>query len=151
MSAELLVQAVDGVYETSAKKGDVIVVRPDGWSWGREEGLPRYVVIKMPGVPVEDVKHYEETLTEQVEIVEPVVISKDTKEVPEELGTLSVKEPQYRSELIRKRKHQVPTLDTSVSVKTIPTKSIASYKASIIEKNLVTEKALISAKAVSIE
>ena len=37
--------------------GDIVVVRPDGWIWGNEENLPRYFVIKAPGVPVEDVEH----------------------------------------------------------------------------------------------
>ena len=42
--------------------GDIVVVKPDGWVWGREETLPRYIVIKAPGVAVEDVAHLTEHL-----------------------------------------------------------------------------------------
>lgn len=49
-------------YTYRSKKGDIIVVRPDGWTWGREECLPRFIVIKIPGLSVEDAKKYEEPL-----------------------------------------------------------------------------------------
>jgi len=42
--------------------GDIIVVKPDGWVWGKEEKLPNYVVIKLPGISIEIVKQYEESL-----------------------------------------------------------------------------------------
>lgn len=45
-----------------AKKGDIVVIRPDGWTWGREECLPRFIVVKIPGLSVEDAKKYEELL-----------------------------------------------------------------------------------------
>lgn len=60
--AELLVQAVDSPFEKGAKKGDIIVVRPDGWVWGKEENLPRYIIVKLPGLNIEDAKKYEEPL-----------------------------------------------------------------------------------------
>jgi hypothetical protein len=59
---ELLVQAVDSPFEKGAKKGDIIVVRPDGWVWGKEENLPRYIIVKLPGLNIEDAKKYEEPL-----------------------------------------------------------------------------------------
>ena len=37
--------------------GDLVVIKPDGWVWGNEEKLPYYIVIKAPGVAVEDVNH----------------------------------------------------------------------------------------------
>lgn len=54
--AELLVRVVDKVNVESiyldcgcTKRGDVIVVRPDGWAWGRcELNDPQYVVVRVP-------------------------------------------------------------------------------------------------------
>jgi len=42
--------------------GDIVVIKPDGWVWGKEENLPRYIVIKAPGVAVEDISHLTESL-----------------------------------------------------------------------------------------
>lgn len=57
--AELLVKASDATNPDPAKdqrgcykRGDVVCVRPDGHEWGRLEGLPRFVVVKVPGVSV---------------------------------------------------------------------------------------------------
>ena len=60
--AELLVKMVDAWGDDKARsmKGDIIVVRPDGWKWGNEECPPRFVVVKLKGVKEEDVKHYEQ-------------------------------------------------------------------------------------------
>jgi hypothetical protein len=33
------------------KRGYPVVVKEDGHQWGREEGLPKFVVVKIPGVP----------------------------------------------------------------------------------------------------
>lgn len=67
--AELLVKAAEPWNNDSptapperSRLGDIIVVRPDGWVWGNEENLPRFIIVKLPGVAVEDVKHYEESL-----------------------------------------------------------------------------------------
>jgi hypothetical protein len=40
------------------RKGDIIVVRPDGWKWGKEECLPNFVVIKISD-KYEEAKMYE--------------------------------------------------------------------------------------------
>lgn len=42
--------------------GDIVVIRPDGWSWGREECLPRFLVVKITNLSYEDAKHFEESL-----------------------------------------------------------------------------------------
>jgi hypothetical protein len=39
-------------YNARSLIGDIIVVRPDGWKWGSEECLPRFVVVKIPGAAV---------------------------------------------------------------------------------------------------
>ena len=42
--------------------GDIVVVRPDGWVWGREECLPNYLVVKLPQLTVEQVEHFTQSL-----------------------------------------------------------------------------------------
>ena len=74
-------------YESRSQIGDVIVVRPDGWKWGKEECLPNFVVIKIPDLKVEDAKKYEEALYEEV-------TNEETKEVEQRI--------------LKRRKHQIP-------------------------------------------
>lgn len=81
-AAELLVQAkphwmdgfsqsqIDGLSQEDREargrriqRGEIVVVKPDGWVWGKEEKLPNYFVIKLPGVSVETVQKFEEALT----------------------------------------------------------------------------------------
>ena len=40
------------------KPGMPAVVMPDGNPWGKEEGPPRFVVVKVPGVPVSSLLKY---------------------------------------------------------------------------------------------
>ena len=44
--------------------GDIVVIKPDGWVWGKEEKLPRFIVIKAPGVDYDSVKHLRLPLVE---------------------------------------------------------------------------------------
>ena len=53
-------------HEARCQIGDVVVVRPDGWPWGKCECLPDFVVVKIPGMSVDEAKKYEEKLTETV-------------------------------------------------------------------------------------
>lgn len=63
--AELLIKAEEPwqITDSGSRKGDIIVVRPDGWKWGREECLPRFVVVKVAEKDT-DVKYYEYPLTD---------------------------------------------------------------------------------------
>lgn len=66
--AELLVKAVDAVHADavkdargSYKRGDVVVVMPDGHTWGREELLApalggKFIVVKIAGVDPEAIR-----------------------------------------------------------------------------------------------
>ena len=65
--AEFLVKAVDAIHPDPAKDargcfktGDVVVAAPDGHQWGAAERLPRFVVIKIPGLALEDVRQFAE-------------------------------------------------------------------------------------------
>jgi len=51
-------------FDARSQIGDIIVVRPDGWKWGKEECLPRFVVVKVKD-SFEEAKKYEEPLTEE--------------------------------------------------------------------------------------
>ena len=63
--AEILIKATDNSVvdpvedrEGCYKKGDPVVVMPDGHGWGRKEGLPAFVILKIPGVHVSAIKQY---------------------------------------------------------------------------------------------
>ena len=61
-------------YDARSQIGDIIVVRPDGWVWGKEECLPRFVVVKLPNVSVDDVKYLEQSLTDTKDPQKPVML-----------------------------------------------------------------------------
>lgn len=61
--AELLICARDATHadpdvdrRACYKRGDPVTVQPDGHPWGRKEGLPRFMVVKVPGVSVEQMR-----------------------------------------------------------------------------------------------
>ena len=60
---DAMVKEEKAMYDARSQIGDIIVVRPDGWEWGKEERLPNFVVFKLPGVSVDAVKKYEDPLT----------------------------------------------------------------------------------------
>jgi hypothetical protein len=66
--AELLIKARDPwqITDNGTRKGDIIVVRPDGWEWGKEECLPRFIVVKTKET-YEEAKKYEESLTKEID------------------------------------------------------------------------------------
>ncbi len=63
---EILVKLVDQTYPTDSvkdaagcyKRGDPVVIMPDGHEWGREEGLPKFIVVKVPGISVANAMQY---------------------------------------------------------------------------------------------
>lgn len=59
--AELLVLAKTAeIKDAKWTRGDVIVVKPDGHEWGREERPPKFYVVKIPRAPVDDFRQYTE-------------------------------------------------------------------------------------------
>jgi len=63
--AQILVKAVDATHADPTKdrrgcykRGMPVVVMPDSHTWGREECLPKFVIIKIPGVSVDRVMKY---------------------------------------------------------------------------------------------
>jgi hypothetical protein len=63
--AQILVKAIDATHADPVKdrrgcykRGMPVVVMPDTHTWGLDERPPKFVVLKLPGVPVEKVKKY---------------------------------------------------------------------------------------------
>jgi len=63
--AQILVKAIDATHSDATKdrrgcykRGMPVVVMPDSHTWGREECLPKFVIIKIPGVSVDKVRKY---------------------------------------------------------------------------------------------
>jgi uncharacterized protein YlzI (FlbEa/FlbD family) len=67
--AELLIKAKEPwqITDSGSRKGDIILVRPDGWKWGKCECLPDFIVVTVEG-KANDLKDYESSLTEQTEV-----------------------------------------------------------------------------------
>ena len=61
-------------YNARSQIGDIIVVRPDSWEWGKEECPPNFVVVKLKGVKEEDVKHYEQPLMDTTDPQKPIML-----------------------------------------------------------------------------
>jgi len=76
-ACEFLIYARD--YEKSYKKGDIVVVFPDGHKWGKEEGPPKFVIVKVPGMSVKEGRKYMATYRINKEIIKRrrFCISKD--------------------------------------------------------------------------
>ena len=74
--AELLILSFDTNNKDAAldvfayKKGHVISVKPDGHTWGKEECLPKFYVVKLPKVSVADVEKYLESKIDLLSVVE---------------------------------------------------------------------------------
>lgn len=73
-------------YNARSQIGDIIVVRPDGWPWGKCECLPDFVIIKLPNVKAEDIKHYEQPLMDTTDPRNPVVLKRRKHAV--DIGTV---------------------------------------------------------------
>jgi hypothetical protein len=63
--AELLIKAIDATHSDPVKdkagcykRGDIVVIMPDGHEWGKEERLPKFMVVKIPGMSVAEARKY---------------------------------------------------------------------------------------------
>ena len=69
-------------YSSRSQIGDIIVVRPDGWQWGKEECLPNFVVIKLPDLNIEDAKKYEESLIDATDPQNTIILKHRKYQIP---------------------------------------------------------------------
>lgn len=79
--AELLIKAQEPWNNDDPKapanrtrKGDIIVVKPDGWKWGKEENPPRFMVMQIPELKYEDAKKFEDPLVDDKDIENSIVL-----------------------------------------------------------------------------
>ncbi len=75
--AEILVLAREDA--PSYDPGDIIMVRPDGWKWGKKEGPPLFKVIRVPGVAVEELQHLQGPLMGMEEAI--IEVQSDSEEL----------------------------------------------------------------------
>ena len=84
--ARLLVKAVDYTCsdpetdkKAAYKRGDVVVVMPDGHVWGNAEGLPKFERVDLPGVSVEEVRHLANSEAQALEEITSVALRKNKR------------------------------------------------------------------------
>lgn len=94
-------------YHARTQIGDVIVIKPDGWKWGKEECLPNFLIVKMPGVDVKEVEY--------------LISSLFDVSVPD------------KPRLMKRRRYRIP--DTFVSDKILDNKTSVFEVKSTLEKN----------------
>jgi hypothetical protein len=49
-------------YNSRSQIGDIVVIRSNGWKWGKAECLPDFIVIKIPELTIEECKKYGDQL-----------------------------------------------------------------------------------------
>jgi hypothetical protein len=62
--AEILVKAIDHVHSDpekdrsgAYKRGMPVLVMPDGHPWGKEEGPPKFTIVKIPGLDPQTIRN----------------------------------------------------------------------------------------------
>jgi len=94
--AEILVKA--GVQINAYEPGDIIVVREDGFKWGKSElDKSLFNVIKFPGEPVEKYQGFVEELKK----------FPDLSSVPIHLKHLFLSDAVINAETVKPRKYQI--------------------------------------------
>lgn len=81
--AELLVKSIDATHPDPAvdrvgcyKIGDIVAVQPDGHPWGGCECLPTFLVVRIPGLSLEDALRYTEPRVLSVTADGPEIIER---------------------------------------------------------------------------
>lgn len=102
------------IYNARTQLGDIVIVKPDDWVWGGEECLPNFVIVKLPGVSVEEVNNYMESLMDNTDPNNPKMLKHRKHRVP----------PNYIQNLVNQNQ----------SVVTISQEQINNFRNTIIEK-----------------
>jgi hypothetical protein len=113
--AEILVRAIDGTCPdpcVNPHRGDPVAVKPDGHTWGLCEGLPEYVVIKIPGTATDALKYLERCgLAPELRPLNPRRIRATAANIISGIlapfGIEKTPVPLGRP-IVRRRRHQVP-------------------------------------------
>lgn len=102
-------------YDARSQIGDIIVVKPDGWKWGKEECLPNFVVIKIPDLKYEDAKKYEESLLDITNIQNPKILKHRKYQIPK---VVIDNAKQLSQTIIDINKQQKDVFITNIALKT---------------------------------
>ena len=65
--------------------GDIVVIKPNGWEWGREETLPNYYIIKVPNISVEEAEYATQSLMDTTDPEKPVMLKKRKYQIPQSI------------------------------------------------------------------
>jgi len=65
--------------------GDIVVIKPNGWVWGREETLPNYYIIKVPNISVEEAEYATQSLMDNTDPEKPVMLKKRKYQIPQQI------------------------------------------------------------------
>lgn len=80
--AEFLIRAQASSNPKSSEYGDIIIVKPDGHTWGSGEVLPEYIVVKVPGITYTEVRHLTACLIDNTDDTRPVIVKRRKWHVP---------------------------------------------------------------------
>lgn len=97
--AELLIKAIDAIVEDdpvkdkagSYKRGDVVVIYPDGHEYGKIEGLPKFMIVKIPDLSFKDAQKYIEEEVDDTDLNNIITITRRrykflVDDIPSEIG-----------------------------------------------------------------
>lgn len=66
-----------------AHRGEIIVIKPDGWNWGSMETPPRFIIVKIPGVSVAQAQKYIQGLVDTTLFDSTLMVQADTVDIKE--------------------------------------------------------------------
>jgi hypothetical protein len=142
-------------YGARYEKGDIVAIRADGWKWGKEECLPKFVVVKVPGLSVTDAEaQYDGSLTDQSNVQTPTL---PAKSIPSKGGSLNVGIATQESVnslpvdpvTLRNSKFSFPSSVIDSAVKGIATIQPASIGAVIKEKTGASSEVVLPNQSLS--
>lgn len=114
----LFLDQIDG-YNARVQMGDIIVIKPNGWVWGREECLPNYIVIQIPSIDVKTAESF----------VQPISVTYPNTD-PEHIGEEVTK-------MSKKRRYALPKayVQTFVSQgKSVVKINVTQFNAQLVDK-----------------
>ena len=80
--AEFLVRAKASDNPAASEVGDIIIVKPDGASWGKAECLPEYLVIKLPNISIDAVLKFQDALIDRTDAKNPTTKKRRKWHIP---------------------------------------------------------------------
>jgi hypothetical protein len=135
---EVLVRVRDKVNEDfyrdtkCTKRGDVIVVAPDGWPWGNDElTLPFWRIVKLPNISVSEAS----TLLAPEVDTDPANPSKTLQRRAFKLDLSNVNLPQAVIDFLKDGTRSSPSITLNVGV--------AGFRALKVQKQPVADPAVI--------